>query len=277
MKKLSLLLLPLILFSCTEKEQTITFLDTSVTLFYDGSKQLSVIYSSDELKSKAYTYTSSDSTIVTVSKTGLVKGVSIGTATVKVASTDGKYSGACSLTISPKSTLYNEPYTVFGSTISTVKSKETRKINSETTTSLIYTDTDTDVRYILYSFGNGKLTGSSILLTQTTSIATEVTTFLLERYRYLGFSSPYYIFTDRKSGNGIGLTVDANLGLCVLYIPPTSTSSVQMQKLRNSMNQIPTMNNSNKAFSIELQKAMSPVFPDISLKNKEKVMLVVGL
>jgi len=226
MKKLSLLLLPLILFSCTEKEQTITFLDTSVTLFYDGSKQLSVIYSSDELKSKAYTYTSSDSTIVTVSKTGLVKGVSIGTATVKVASTDGKYSGACSLTISPKSTLYNEPYTVFGSTISTVKSKETRKINSETTTSLIYTDTDTDVR---------------------------------------------------KSGNGIGLTVDANLGLCVLYIPPTSTSSVQMQKLRNSMNQIPTMNNSNKAFSIELQKAMSPVFPDISLKNKEKVMLVVGL
>jgi len=257
MKKLSLLLLPLILFSCTEKEQSISFSDTSVTLFYDESKQLSVVYSSDELKSKTYTYTSSDSTIISVSKTGLVSGVSIGTATVKVASTDGKYSDECTFTISPKSTLYKEPFVIFGSTISTVKSKETRKIYSETLTTLIYTDTDADLRYIVYLFGSGKLTGASILLTQTTSIATEVTTFLLERYKFLGISSSYYIFTDRKSGNGIALTVDASLGLCVLYIPPTTSSSVQIQRLRNSMNQTSIINDSNKAFSLELQKAMS--------------------
>jgi len=256
MKKLFLFLLPVFIFSCTEKEQFITLSDTSVTFFYDGSKQLSVNYSSDALKSKTYNYSSSDSTIVSVSKTGLVSGVSIGTATVKIASTDGKYSDECSFTISPKSTLYKEPYTVFGSTISTVKSKETRTIKSETTTGLLYTDTDSDVRYIMYFFANGKLTSAYTLLTQTTSIATEVTTFLLERYEYLGASDGYYIFTDRKSGNGIGLTVDETLGLCVIYIPPTSSSSVQIQKLKKSINQTFTTKDSNEGLSFELQKIM---------------------
>jgi hypothetical protein len=256
MKKVFLFLLPVFIFSCTEKEQFITLSDTSVTMFYDGTKQLSVSYSSDELKSKTYNYTSSDSTIISVSKTGLVSGVSIGTATVKIASTDGKYSDECTFIISPKSTLYKEPYTVFGSTISTVKSNESRTIYSETTTALIYTDTDSDVRNVMYSFTSSKLTSSLVLLTQTTSIATEVTTFLKERYSYLGVSSSIYIFKDRKSGKGIGLTVDANLGLCVLYMPPTSSSSVQIKKLRK-LNTNLTGNDNNDKLSLELQKNLS--------------------
>ena len=256
MKKVFLFLLPVLIFSCTEKEQFITLSDTSVTMFYDGTKQLSVSYSSDELKSKTYNYTSSDSTIISVSKTGLVSGVSIGTATVKIASPDGKYSDKCSFTVSPKSTLYKEPYTVFGSSISTVKSKETRTIYNETTTYLLYTDTDPDVRYVMYQFANGKSTSALVMLTQTTSIATEVTTFLLERYSYLGVSSSIYMFEDRKTGNGLGLTVDANLGLCVLYMPPTSSSSVQIQKLRKSI-PTSTTDNSNETISTELQKIMS--------------------
>ncbi|MDP4239931.1 MAG: Ig-like domain-containing protein [Bacteroidota bacterium] len=256
MKKVFLFLLPVFILSCTEKEQFITLSDSSVTILYDGSKQLIVNYSSDALKSKTYNYSSSDSTVVSVSKTGMVSGVSIGTATIKIASTDGKYTDECNFTVSPKSTLYKEPYTVFGSTISTVKSKETRTIKSETTTGLLYTDTDSDVRYVMYLFENGKLTSASALLTETTSIATEVTTFLLERYKYLGTSGAFYFFTDRKSGNGIALTVDATLGLCVLYIPSTSSSSVQIQKLKKS-NQTSTTNDSNEALSTELKKIMS--------------------
>lgn len=255
MKKVFLFLLPVLIFSCTEKEQFITLSDTSVTMFYDGTKQLSVSYSSDELKSKTYNYTSSDSTIVSVSKTGLVSGVSIGTAIVRIASTDGKYSDECSFTVSSKSTLYKEPYTVFGSTISTVKSKETRTLYSETTTGLLYTDTDADVRNIMYLFENGKSKSALVMLTETTSVAAEVTTFLMERYNYLGVSSSIYIFEDRRTGNGVALTVDANLGLCVLYIPPTSSSSVQIQKLRKLI-PTSTTDNSNEAISTELQKIM---------------------
>ena len=257
MKKVFLFLLPVFVYSCTEKQEFITLSDTSVTIFYDGSKQLTVSYSSEALKSKTYNYSSSDSTIVSVSKTGLVSGISIGTAIVKVSSSDGKYTDDCSFTVSSKSTLYKEPYTVFGSTISTVKSKEARTIKSETTTSLIYTDTDPDVRYAMYMFESGKSTSAAVLLTQTTSIATEVPTFLFERYKYLGSSGGYYIYIDRKSGIGVVLTVDANLGLCVIYTAPTSSSSVQIQKLKKS-NQTLTTNNSNEVLSTELQNIMSP-------------------
>ena len=256
MKKVFLFLLPVFVYSCTEKQEFITLSDTSVTILYDGSKQLTVNYSSDALKSKTYNYSSSDSTIVSVSKTGLVSGVSIGTAIVKVSSTDGKYTDDCSFTVSPKSTLYKEPYTVFGSSISTVKSKETRTIYNETTTYLLYTDTDSDVRNVMYQFASGKSTSALVMLTQTTSIATEVTTFLFERYSYLGVSNSIYIFKDRKTGNGLGLTVDANLGLCVIYVPPTSASSVQMQKITKSINRNTTINEANEACSTELQKIM---------------------
>ena len=113
MKKAFLFLFPTLLFSCTEKEQFITLSDSDVTIFYDGSKQLSVNYSSDELKSKTYNYSTSDSTVVKVNESGLVSGVCIGSAIVKISSNDGKYNDECRFTVSPKSTLYKEPYTVY--------------------------------------------------------------------------------------------------------------------------------------------------------------------
>ncbi len=180
MKKVFLFLLPMLILSCSEKEQIITLSDTSVTIFYDGTKQLSVNYSSDELKSITYNYTSSDPTIVSVSKTGLVSGVSIGTATVKITSTDGKYSDECAFTVSTKSTLYKEPYTVFGSFISSVKSRETRTLYSETTTTLTYTDLNSNVRNVIYLFENERSKSALVMLTQTPNIASEVPTFLLE-------------------------------------------------------------------------------------------------
>lgn len=259
MKKAFLFLLPLFIFSCTEKEQFITLSNTNVTMFYDGTKQLSLNYSSDELKSKTYNYSSSDPTIVSVSSTGLVSGVSIGTAIIKVTSTDGKYSDECTFTVSPKSTLYKEPYTVFGSTISTVKSNETRTLYGETTTGLIYTDTDADVRNVIYLFESGKSTFAIVMLTETTSVATEVTTFLMERYNYLGVSSSVYIFKDRQTENGVALTVDENFGLCVMYMPPTSSSSVQIQKISKLINQTTTISKPNESRSLELQKIMSKI------------------
>ena len=267
MKKLFLLLLPVLIFSCTEIEQFITLSDTSVTMFYDGTKQLSVSYSSDELKSKTYNYTSSDSTIVSVTKAGLVSGVSIGSATVKVTSTDGKYSAECNFTVSAKSMLYKEPYTVFGSSILTVKSKETRVLYHETTTSLIYSDSDVDVRNVLYLFENGKSTSACVLLTETTSVATEVTTFLIERYTYLGVSNSIYIFKERKTGNTLGLTVDNSLGLCVLYIPPTSASSVQIQNLVKSLDINAINKSSMDSSSNELIKIISNI-PHINDTNR---------
>lgn len=212
MKKLFLFLLPVFIVSCTEEgELFITLSDKSATMFYDGTKQLTIHYGSNSLKSKTYNYTTSDSTIVSVSKTGLVSGVSIGTATIKVASTDGKYSDECVFRVSPKSTLYTEPYTVFGSTISTVKSKEAREVSHEiiipnvapnqndTTIYVVYTDTNPNVTGVWYSFKNGKLIYAGVNIRRSQSSATEVSTFLAERYKYFG----PLIYKDRKSGIGV--------------------------------------------------------------------------
>lgn len=244
MKKAFLFLFPTLLFSCTEKEQFITLSDSDVTIFYDGSKQLSVNYSSDELKSKTYSYSTSDSTVVKVNESGLVSGVCIGSAIVKISSNDGKYNDECRFTVSPKSTLYKEPYTVFGASISTIKSKETRSLYSETTTSLVYTDTDTDVRNVAYLFENGKSTSALVTLTQTNAIATEVTTFLKERYQYLGVSSGVYYFKDRKSGIGAALQINVSFGLSVMYLPSNSSSvpaiKVSEVQLKNNHSKLST-------------------------------------
>lgn len=221
MKKILVLLLSIIIVSCTEKEQFVTLVESDVTLFFDGSKQLTVTYSSDEMKSKSYLYTSTDTTVVRVSSTGFVNGVSLGTAKVKIATPDGKYSDECNFKVNPKSILYKEPNKSFGSSISIIKSTESRTLIKEDATSLIYTDADSDVRYLIYLFENNQLEYSLVLLTENTLVATEVVTFLMERYEYSGESQQVYFFTDRKSKVNLGLSVDDELGLCVIYMPPT--------------------------------------------------------
>lgn len=236
MKKIFLLIFTLSIVSCTEEEQFITFVETDVTLFFDGSKQLTVTYSSDEMKSKTYRYSSSDSTVVTVSSTGLVKGVSLGTAKVKITSLDGKYSDECNFTVSPKSTLYTEPNTSFGSSMALVKSVERRTLFKENATGLMYQDADADVRYVMYLFENNRLEYSTVLLTENTQVATEVVTFLMERYEYLGTSQQVYFFSDRKTNVSLGLAVDNDLGLCVMYMP---TPNQKMPELMDAIMNMP--------------------------------------
>jgi len=236
MKKIFLLLFTLSIVSCTEEEQFVTFVESDITLFFDGSKQLTVSYSADEMKSKTYRYSSTDSTVVTVSSTGLVKGVSLGTAKVKITSLDGKYSDECNFTVSPKSTLYTEPNTSFGSSMALVKSVERRTLFKENATGLMYQDSDPDVRYVMYMFENNRLEYSGVLLTENTLVATEVVTFLMERYKYLGTSQQIYFFSDRKTNVSLGLAVDDDLGLCVLYMPP---SNQKMPELMDAYMKMP--------------------------------------
>lgn len=229
-KLLLLLLLPLFVCACTENEQFVTLSDSDVSMHYDETKQLSASYSSDKLEAETFSYKSSDPSIVTVSKTGLVSGVSLGTATVTISSSDGKYTDECEFTITPKSNLYVEPYTVFGSTVATVKSKESRTLFGETTESLVYTDTNTNVSNVMYVFSNDASISAMVTLIQSPTVGTESTTFLMERYEFIGTAMFMFVFEDRKTGNGIMLSIDAFAGISIVYVPSDEASYVKIKE-----------------------------------------------
>jgi uncharacterized protein YjdB len=68
-----------------------------------GTNQLSATVTPDNATNKNVTWTSSDENVATVSTTGLVKGLMVGTATVTVATIDGNKTASCIVTVSPVS------------------------------------------------------------------------------------------------------------------------------------------------------------------------------
>jgi len=58
----------------------------------------------------------------------------------------------------------------------------------------------------------------------------------MERYKYLGTSQQIYFFSDRKTNVSLGLAVDDDLGLCVLYMPP---SNQKMPELMDAIMNMP--------------------------------------
>lgn len=208
----------LIFISCSKDEKDepsiqtdyLTINNSSLALYCNDTITMSVS-SSDALKG----YVSNDTTIATVTATGKVQAVSVGTTTITVSSA-GKTAN-CSVVVNPKSTLYVEPYLNFGASIADVKSHVSNTLNNESATSLVYNSTDTDVRGILYSFTDGKLTSICVLLANTTATVNESAVFLKERYKYLGLVGSVGCLVDRKTNVDVFISVDSTLGLNVIY------------------------------------------------------------
>lgn len=121
-------------------------------------------------------WTSENKLIATVDN-GTVKAVRVGT--VKITSDKGSFT----VTVSPKSRLYNEPYMKWGDSKSTVKSHMSNyDLLSETSTVCLYKGNGA-ADFIGYSFENSRLK-SSIAYVPTTYLEALVE-FLTERYAYV--------------------------------------------------------------------------------------------
>lgn len=184
-------------------------------------------------------YISSNPNIVYVDGSGMITGVSVGSAKITAVTADGKNTANCTVTIKPQSTLFTEPVISFGSTIELIKSKETRTLfGTESDTIqhevlLDYQDTNPAVKDILYLFESGKLTSIWVFFTQTSTLSAELKTFLQERYKYMGVSAPFTLYIDRAKGYWVGSYIEPqlNLGLSVEYVPPlTNSTKIQPQK-----------------------------------------------
>lgn len=174
----------LMLFVSCKKEDYISFQELSVAMHYDEQKQLTLSFSSNELSALDYTYQSSDENIASVSDSGLVSGVSIGTVIITATSPDGQYKAACTVVVEPKSKIYREPFMGWGATKATVKKNETRRIKSESPIDVLYYGEYNYIAYVFYNFDNSDtlLQYSGIKIGKPEIVINNIFEFLNERY-----------------------------------------------------------------------------------------------
>ncbi len=182
-------------FTGCKKEDYISFQELSVSMHYDEQKQLALIFSSEELRSLDYNYQSSDENIASVSDSGLVSGVSIGTVVITATSSDGKFKTSCTVVIEPKSKLYREPYMGWGETKATIKANETRILISESAIRIKYKGEHDYMYGVFYDFSEeDTLSIYNFVQMGVPSIVTDnIMTFCKERYRYIDSS---YVFVS---------------------------------------------------------------------------------
>lgn len=101
--------------------------------------------------------------------------------------------------VSPKHDLYKEPSVDFGTTIETIKSKYGNPYMS-TSNSLLYNTNNSLAPYIMYMFGENKLTYSVVVLKNPNNdtYIEEIADFLTERYTILEVTNSMTIFIHFK-------------------------------------------------------------------------------
>lgn len=85
---------------------------TSVTVSKGKTSSLTATVSPSNATNKAVTWSSSNTSVATVSSSGVVTGVSAGTAVITVTTKDGSYKDTCTVTVNP--TVYNVNYNLNG-------------------------------------------------------------------------------------------------------------------------------------------------------------------
>ncbi len=207
-----------ILASCSDgDDEKFSINKNKLTLHYEETEQLTASESAEWISENDF--------VAGVSSDGLVEGGHVGKTNIVATSTAGG-SAVCEVEITPVYSTYIEPFLEFGASKETVKSKETRDLYKEESTSLIFEGENSLVRLVLYSFDDsGKLKDAGVVL--SLACASEATKFLIERYLPIGENDGVYVFINGNSKNytmGVGLSVQKSF-ILITYVPLSSTSS----------------------------------------------------
>lgn len=209
-------LMLIVLIACVtgcKKEPSYSLNKESVTLTSSGTFQLSI----EGGVTGNFTYVSDNSLIAEIDANGLIKGKRVGETTIKVSGNN--FSGACKVTISPLYNTFKEPITSFGISKSEVKAKETRTLLSEVETAMLFKG-NTEEKYAMYVFENGKLTSSLIVL--SSSYSSVLGSYIAERYVIVSLSPILGYSIDKKFA--VGVELQSSLDWWVIYFPYTITA-----------------------------------------------------
>jgi hypothetical protein len=224
---------PFIFISCNGEDEGsslsgIEFGEQEVTIEYGEELQLSLLPNPSDAKLPKCSYYSDDEDIVSVSQTGLIKGVGAGTTTISAKTSDGEYYAECEVTVNPdpSSGLYREPYLKFGCSFADVKKNETRELDDEDDESLVYLGENKDVYFVMYIFENNVLEAPVVVFNKTTNIKQRVLDFLEERYDYVGVSEGYTFYASSNGKIYVGVaTLSSGGNLAAFYYDGTALTS----------------------------------------------------
>lgn len=226
MKRLLLFVLALtILQGCkkSEPEPVPTVQTEGLDIKYDQTKQLEVKLGNEVLDPKSFFWKIDNETVGSIDNLGVFTAQKVGTANISIFNSDGTKVSESTITVSPYSTLFQEPITSWGTPLQSIIKDEKRKLADRQTYRLQFEGENQQVRAVAYELTLEKTLGFSILqLKDTPETRLEVMTFLKERYQYV--HDPDNVsegenFINYERTKLVTLIDEKFLGLSVIYTP----------------------------------------------------------
>lgn len=186
----------------------------SVSISSDGSYSL-VVSPNDN----GWTFESNNDLIASVSSTGLITANYVGNTSIVIKNAANNFTATCSVTVTPKYTMYREPYLNFGAAKSNVKAYETRSLYGEDTGGLVYLGENSFITLMIYLFENETYTTGGA--TVPTVYASLVGSFCAERYVYLATEDNMIMLVTPDYKTLVGVEVYSTSYIYVLYFKNT--------------------------------------------------------
>lgn len=203
--------------SCQKESTPLTVSPDSITLYTEGTKQISAT------PSEGVSFNVADEFYAKVDESGLVTAKKVGSTDITVSSANGVKT--VPVTILPKYTLYEDLTPYIGASISTITSKfgsgYTTSQNTDGSTTYTYKN------YNKYTAGLGfKITNGiceSAMVAASTTYTSMLTDYLIERYYAVGMQNDIFFFLDHDKKVAIAFTVYSYSTLSVMYYPYNSS------------------------------------------------------
>ena len=163
------------------------------------------------------TFSSSDPFVATVSDNGKIEAKHVGQTIVTA--TSGGQSKECTVTVNPSYNLYKEPILDFNLTKNDIKAQETRPLEEDRDTALIYTDKKTYLMRYSFDPQTSKLKSVTYGIPNISYAQSSVLTdFLIERYQPIDLKETECFFINSDNPNTASMIVSMTLSVNRLQI-----------------------------------------------------------
>lgn len=198
---------------CQKEATPLSVTPESISLYTEMTKQITAT------PSEGVSYESSDPFYAKVDESGLVTANKVGKTNITVKSPNGVKS--VPVTVIPKYTLYEDLTPYVNASLSTITSKfgssYTTATNSDGSVTYTYKNPTSYASGFGFIIKNGVCT--SVMVAVSTSYASMITDYLIERYYVVGMQNDMFFFLDHDKKVAIAMSVYSYSMISVLYYP----------------------------------------------------------
>ncbi len=197
--------------SCSkdDDETPLTISQTTLTMAHGDTLSITANQKS--------TFTTADPFVATVTSDGKIEAKHVGQTIVTA--TAGGQSKVCEVTVKPTINLYKEPILDFDLTKDAIKAQETRPLEEDRDSVLVYSDKKTYLMYYTFDQQTSKLKSATYGMPNISYAQSSVLTdFLIERYQPIDMKENNCYFIDSADPNTASMIVSMELSVNRLQI-----------------------------------------------------------